>query len=158
MTIPTDDRKNELREWLRQNVLVPPRPSRITVTDIQFDWPRMRGTFVLALDGVALEQRFSVYYAMNGRIEFSPPWVHSPVRLPITVSTIELDQQTQAAVQRALDRTFPVIRAYGLHKKGKIVDANSSLKGRIIKRPAFDAQRAIIDAGNLAVEEPVSAG
>lgn len=72
-------------------------------------------------------------------------------------SLIELDQNAHEAIQRGLDRTFPLIRAFGLHKKGKIIDANSSLKSRMIKRPAFDAQRAVIDAGNLPIQKTVAA-
>ena len=50
-----DDRKAQLLGWLKENVLAPPRPSRICITDVTMEWLKMRGSFSLALDGVPLE-------------------------------------------------------------------------------------------------------
>jgi hypothetical protein len=148
-------RYEEFLEWKKQNIPSPPQPSRITVSEIAFSWPDMRGTFTLSLDGVALEDRFPLSYQMNGRVEFFPPLIHSPLCLPITVSAVELDRKTSAAVQRAVDRIFPVIRAFGRHNGGKIVGYNSSLKRRVIDRAEFEAMQAAIDSKELLVDEMV---
>jgi len=151
-----DDRKAQLLRWLKENVLTPPRPSRICITEVQMDWLQMRGSFSLTLDDVRLEDRFTLCYEMNGRIGFAPPVFHSPLCLPISFNAVELDQKTEEAIQRALDRVFPVIRGFGRHKKGKIVDLNSSLKSRVIDRASFETQRALIDAGDIYLHELVA--
>lgn len=148
-------RFEEFLEWKKQNIPSPPQPSRITVSEIAFSWPDMQGEFTLSLDGVALEDRFSLSYQMNGRVEFFPPLMHSPLGLPITVNAVELGPKTSAAVQRAIDRIFPVILAFGRHKGRKIVGFNSSLKSRVVNRPEFEAKQAAIDSGELAVDEMV---
>lgn len=150
-----NSRYEEFLEWKKQNIPSPPQPSRITVSEIAFSWPDMQGEFTLSLDGVALEDRFSLSYQMNGRVEFFPPLIHSPLGLPITVVAAELDPKTSAAVQRAIDRIFPVIRAFGRHKGGKIVGYNSSLKSRVINRAEFEAMQAAIDSGEMVVDEMV---
>jgi hypothetical protein len=47
---PVTDRLEKVREWLELNVHVPPKPKKVMLSEIAFDWGSGRGSFVLNLD------------------------------------------------------------------------------------------------------------
>lgn len=154
------ERHAQLRAWLRENVVVPKTPAEISVSDIEFDWNRMTGAFALALDGEKLEERFYLGIEITGRVRHYAPMFHSPLGVPASYAAVELDELTDAAIQRALDSIFPKVRAYGWHKDiDVIIDATTPFKDRIIDQDEFDAKRQAIESGHLRVSAPVqSAG
>jgi hypothetical protein len=55
------------------------------------------------------------------RVGFFPLLMRSPFDLPVKVVAARSDLKTSVAVQRVIDRIFPVIRTLGRHKSGKVV-------------------------------------
>lgn len=153
---PVEDRRAALRKWLMENVLVPPTPQSITISDIKFDWERGSGSFVLALDGERLMDRFNLSVEMNGKVTFGGPLFVSPMGVPATFSAVDLDRPTSQAIQKGLERIFPLYYAFGRHKHRKrLVDIWTPLHRRIVDQKDFQEKRALIDSGQCVVTEMV---
>jgi hypothetical protein len=154
------DRVAQVRAWLKENVIVPDTPSQISISDVEFDWRTMSGSFSLALDGERLEDRFYVGIEITGLVKYGPPMFHSPLGVPASYAAVELNDKTGAAVQEALESIFPRVRAYGWHKDiDLIIDAMTPFEERVIDSVEFENRRKIIEAGDLTVSRSVdSAG
>lgn len=154
------ERVAQVRAWLKENVIAPDTPSQISISDVEFDWRTMSGSFSLALDGKKLEDRFYVGIEITGRVKYGPPMFHSPLGVPASYAAVELDEKTDAAVQEALESIFPRVRAYGWHKDiDVIIDAMTPFEERVVDKVEFEKGRKIIEAGDLTVSRLVdSAG
>jgi hypothetical protein len=153
------ERKRALESWLDANVLVPSRPSQIAISDLKCDWENGRGSFLLSLDTQALEDRFDLWIAIDGKVNFGVPMFVSPMGVPASFAAIELDEDTRAAIQRALDRVFPEYFSYGRHKgRRRYIDAYTPLMRRIKDQVQFELKKTALDNQNLVVMEPVVSG
>ena len=150
------ERVAQVRAWLKENVIVPDTPSQISISDVEFDWRTMSGSFSLSLDGKKLEDRFYVGVEITGRVKYGPPMFHSPLGVPASYAAVELDDKTDAAVQEALESIFPRVRAYGWHKDiDVIIDAMTPFEERVVDKVEFDAKRQAIESDHLKVSAPV---
>lgn len=150
------DRRELVRAWLKENVLWPRTPSEISISEVEFDWDRLTGSFALSLDGQRLEERFDISIEITGRVKCNPPMFHSPLGAPASYAAVHLDQKTEAAVLRALGLLFPRLRAFGLHKDiGLIVDGLTPMDRRIIDRTDFEEKRKRIESGDTVITIPV---
>ena len=139
-----------VREWLKENVVTPATPHQVTVSDIRFDWKRLRGSFVVALDNLVFQKRFSVWMEITGKPTFSPPMFHSPLGAPASYAAIDLDEKTNKAILKALEQVFPRVRAFGWHKDlDLIIDGFSPFEERIIDPPEFERMRAALAKPDL---------
>ncbi len=156
MTFNSDSVKTHLervREWLAKNVVVPPTPKQVTVSSIRFDWKRLSGTFVLALDNLVFQERFSVWMDITGRPTFAPPMFTSPLGAPASYAAVQMNQRTENAVIAALVQAFPKVRAYGLHKDlDLIIDGFSPFEERIIDPVEFKKKCAALPKAVVTVD------
>ncbi len=156
MTFNSDSVKTHLeqvREWLAKNVVVPPTPKQVTVSSIRFDWKRLSGTFVLALDNLVFQEPFDVRMDITGRPTFTPPMFTSPLGAPASYPAIRIDQNTEKAVIAALVQAFPKVRAYGLHKDlDLIIDGFSPFEERIIDPVEFKKKCAALPKAVVTVD------
>jgi hypothetical protein len=153
------ERKRAIEAWLDANVLVPPRPSQISISDLKFDWENGRGSFLLSLDSQALEDRFDLWIAIDGKVNFGVPMFVSPMGVPASFAAIALDEDTRAAIQRALDRVFPEYFSYGRHKgRRRYIDAYTPLMRRIKDQAQFELKKTALDDRSLVIKESVVSG
>ena len=151
-----EQRLAEIRTWLDENVLVPETPMEISISEIQFEWKKMYGTFSVSLDDCKLKDRFSVSMQITGRVAFTPPMFTSPLGVPASYAAVKLSEKTELAIQRALERVFPTVRAYGWHKDiDLIIDAYTPFDRRIIDQGVFEQRRLMIEKGNTVASEKV---
>ncbi len=156
MTFNSDSVKTHLeqvREWLAKNVVVPPTPKQVTVSSIRFDWKRLSGTFVLALDNLVFQEPFDVRMDITGRPTFTPPMFTSPLGAPASYAAVQMNQKTENAVIAALVQAFPKVRAYGLHKDlDLIIDGFSPVEERIIDPVEFKKKCAALPKAVVTVD------
>jgi hypothetical protein len=153
------DRRRALKAWLDANVLVPPRPSEISISDLKFDWENGQGSFLLSLDSQELEDRFDLWIAIDGKVNFGVPMFVSPMGAPASFAAVDLDQDTQSAIQRALDRVFPEFFSYGRHKgRRRYIDAYTPLMRRIKDQAQFEVKKRALEGQSLVIKEPVMSG
>lgn len=151
-----EQRLAEVRAWLHENVLVPETPLEVSISEIRFDWQKMYGSFSVSLDGRKLVERFSVSMQITGRVAFAPPMFTSPLGVPASYAAVDLCERTESAIQRALERVFPGIRAYGWHKDiNLIIDACTPFERRILDQAEFDQKLLVIQEGNFVASERV---
>ncbi len=156
MTSNSDSVKTHLeqvREWLAKNVVVPPTPKQVTVSSIRFDWKRLSGTFVLALDNLVFQEPFDVRMDITGRPTITPPMFTSPLGAPASYAAVQMNQKTENAVIAALVQAFPKVRAYGLHKDlDLIIDGFSPFEERIIDPVEFKKKCAALPKAVVTVD------
>lgn len=147
-----------VREWLSENVVTPATPRQVTVSDIRFDWKRLSGSFLVALDNLVFQERFSVWMEITGKPTFSPPMFHSPLGAPASYAAIDLDERTSKAILRALEQVFPRVRAFGWHKDlDLIIDGFSPFEERIIDLSEFERMREALAKPGLVSAVEVDA-
>ena len=156
MEEPVTDHLEKVREWLELNVHVPPKPKKVTLSEITFDWNSGRGSFVLNLDEHPVKDPFRIYVEMNGQMAFIPPLYVSPLGAPASYAAIKLDEATEQAIKSALGRVFPKLLAYGRHKgREAYIDALTPLGDRVVDVQEFNEKRALIESGALTMTENV---
>jgi hypothetical protein len=153
---PPATRLEIVRVWLEDNVFIPPRPQEITISDIQFDWKRLSGSFRLAVDNCAIKDLFDVWIEIDGKPRFCPPMFCSPLGAPASYAAVQLDSATNAAIIRALDSVLPRLRGYGLYKElGLEIWGNSPLEDRIMDQAQFLRMKAKIDSNESLIRKCV---
>jgi hypothetical protein len=111
------------------------------------------------LDSQALEDRFDLWIAIDGKVNFGVPMFVSPMCVPASFAAIELDEDTRAAIQRALDRVFPEYFSYGRHKgRRRHIDAYTPLMRRIKDQAQFELKKTALDDRSLVIKESVVSG
>jgi hypothetical protein len=149
-------RKDRLEKWLEKNVLVPPRPEKITISNLQFNWDSLAGTFQLSLDNVVIKEPLDLRVCINGKIVITPPMFHSPLGVPCSYATLVLDEATVQAITQTLQAVFPQIRAFGWHKElDLIIDGFSPFEERIVDLDDFNNKVAALAAKGLTLTATV---
>ena len=143
---------NRIIEWLDENVIVPPQPKTVSVSNIQFDWTSLSGKLSVSLDGVMLADQFRVSVEIDGRARVRPPMFHSPLGVPASYAAINLDDKTEASIQRLIENIFPKMRAFGWHKDiSCMVDCWTAPAVRIIDLADFEKKKQEIERSDLVV-------
>ena len=155
MEEPVDNHLEKVHGWLALNVLVPPKPKKVPLLEITFDWNSGRGSFVLKLDEQVVKDPFRIHLEMNGQMAFTPPLYISPLGAPASYAAIKLDEATEQAIKRALSRVFPKFLAYGRHEgRDAYIDALTPLGDRVVDHEEFVEKRTAIEAG-VSIDEAV---
>jgi len=153
---PVDNHLEKVRAWLELNVHVPPKPKKVTLSEITFDWNSGRGSFVLNLDEHPVKDPFRIYVEMNGQMAYTPPLYVSPLDAPASYAAINLDEATEQAIKRVLRHVFPKLLAYGRHKgREAYIDVFTPLGDRVVDAEDFNEKRALIESGALTMTENV---
>ena len=156
MEEPVDNHLEKVRAWLELNVHVPPKPKKVTLSEITFDWNSGRGSFVLNLDEHPVKDLFRIYVEMNGQMAYTPPLYVSPLDAPASYAAINLDEATEQAIKRVLRHVFPKLLAYGRHKgREAYIDVFTPLGDRVVDAEEFNEKRALIESGALTMTENV---
>lgn len=155
-TPPPASRLELVKVWLEDNVFVPPTPRNITISDIRFDWRNLHGSFRLALDNCLIKDAFDVAIDIAGNVKFAPPMYHSPLGAPASYAAVELNLATSSAVIRALERVFPKLRGFGLHKDiGIEIWADSPVEDRIPDLTEFHHCQQLLSRPGFSVNERI---
>lgn len=150
------DHVQAVRDWLAINVLRPPQPKEISISDVQFDWHDMKGSFILSLDDKAIEDRFVLMLQMNGKMDYGEPIFHSPLGAPASYAAVELTQSTAEALSQALIQIFPTVRAFGWHTDLQLlIDQRTPLSRRICDQEDFDRKKAAIQSHQFSFKAAV---
>jgi hypothetical protein len=153
---PPANRLELVRVWLEDNVVVPPTPSEITISEIDFDWEHLRGSFRLTLGNLVLKDRFDLSIDIAGQIQYCPAMFHSPLGAPASYPAVALDRATSTAISKVLDSVFPRLRGYGLYKDlGLEIYGDSPLDDRIIDRAQFTEMTRRLHARGFQVRTKV---
>jgi hypothetical protein len=107
-------KKNDIAEWIHENVRSYPEPAAITLSNFEVDWKDLTGSFRLSLDNELLDKRFGFAPDSEGSPVFSTPLIHSPLTYPSTMSTVNLTEGTRDAINNALQRSVPRVKSLGL--------------------------------------------
>jgi hypothetical protein len=152
---PVDNHLEKVRAWLELNVHIPPKPKKVTLSEIAFDWDSGTGSFALNLDEHPVKDPFRIYVEMNGQMAFIPPLYVSPLGAPASYAAIKLDEATEQTIKRALSRVFPKFLAYGRHKgRDAYIDALTPLGDRVVNDEEFVEKKSLLKAG-ATVDEAV---
>lgn len=118
-----DDKSAQVRKFLKEHVVAHSTPSEICISQIQVAWsePGISGTFVLALDQIALKEPLRFSIGQNGKPDIYLPMFHSPCGVPCSYAAIELTKQTTQAMRKLFASFFLNIKpCNGLNGPGAI--------------------------------------
>ena len=128
-----NERIKNLQKWLDENVIVPPEPKSILISQIEVNWDEFSGSFSLILDSVEMKERFKFRVEIDGKYRISPPFYHSPLGVPATYAQIELSDESNYRIESMLNDFFPKMKPLGLDKaSGKMICGNTPIKERVI--------------------------
>ena len=61
MAIDEEDRRQQLEEWLEENVLRIPEPEEVTLYSFEMNWRAWSGNFRVKFDDLELEDTFGLW-------------------------------------------------------------------------------------------------
>ncbi len=139
------DHLEQLSDWLEKNVIKHPTPSIVGLSGFDIDWSRMSGHFSLALDDLLVPAVFGLSLGQNGWVQHHPPMFCSPLGAPASYSAIDLTDQTNAAIAKALKLIFPRLKPLGLDSEsGKLIIGRTPLQDRISNTTEFEEAKSKI--------------
>lgn len=127
------ERLEKLHDFLRDNVISPSTPKVIILSDFEFNFKDLKGSFKLKLDLDVMKGRFRFGVQIDGRYEISPPFHISPLGVPCSFPKIELTDETYERVEKLINDFFPKIKPLGIDKgSGLMIDRNNPMIDRVI--------------------------
>lgn len=118
----TEEEPHRIEAWLEANVRTYPTPESVTLSGFDVDIEEYQGSFDVTLDENTIPDRFSFGLAANGMPELFLPIVSSPLGVPASYATVELTDETLAAIKQLLASTLPRMRPFGLNREtGELV-------------------------------------
>lgn len=127
-----NQRARELEEWLANHVATLADPLDLTLFDFNVDWTSWKGSFRVKLDDTALKERFWWQMAITGLPSFSVPLFTSPLGVPASFAAIEMSDALHAAIQRALEETFPKLSPLGRNRQTSVeITYQSPIESRL---------------------------
>ena len=139
------DHLEQLSDWLEKNVIKHPTPSIVGLSGFDIDWSRMSGHFNLALDDLPVPAVFGLSLGQNGWVQHHPPMLCSPLGAPASYGAIDLTDQTNAAIAKALKLIFPRLKPLGLDSEsGKLIIGRTPLQDRIFNSLEFEEAKSKI--------------
>ncbi len=137
--------QNQVSNWLDQNITSHSTPMAIALTDFDVDWDRMTGYFYLILDGVRIQDAFSLSLGQNGLMQHNPPLFCSPLGAPASYAAVDLTDETNAAIAKALKLIFPRLKPLGLDSEsGRLIIGRTPLQDRIFNPLEFEEAKSTI--------------
>lgn len=144
MSEPKDHLK-QVSNWLDHNVIQYPTPSIVALSDFDVNWDTMSGYFYLTLDALRVPTAFSLSLGQNGWMQYHPPMFCSPLGAPASYGAVDLTDQTNAAIAKALKLIFPKLMPLGLDSEsGKLIIGRTPLQDRIIDPLEFEEVKSQI--------------
>ena len=137
-------RYEELRVWLKDNVLVVPEPSEVTLHHFIIDWADWSGKFSVTFDNLVFKEPLTFGVGTNGYVGFSIPAFTSPLGAPASFAMLKITDETSQAIQTALRSMFPRLKPLGRNRETGIEIAYSSpLEARISAEDVRRTKKAV---------------
>ena len=135
MAIDEEDRRQQLEEWLEENVLKIPEPEEVTLYSFEMNWRAWSGNFRVKFDDLELEDTFGLGMEITGYPKFSLPMFISPLGVPASFGAVAITPNTEKAINAGLRRTFPRFKPLGINRKTGIeIVYHSPIEMRISRR------------------------
>ncbi len=142
-------KERDLEGWLESNVTHYPKPKNVTLSEFEVDWVELSGRFVLALDSLRIEPKIRFSLDLNGRMRFWMPMHHSPMGVPASYPAFEISQETQDAINQALNNVFGYCRPFGLNKDtGRLITSDTPTLDRLLPGNPIHSIKARLNSGN----------
>jgi hypothetical protein len=142
----------KVHQWVAENVQKFSTPKTLIINQIEFDWKDFCGSFALTLDQTAIKERFSISLGIDGRYTFSGPLFVSPLGAPASFGAIELSDETEIAITKALNQFFPKMLAFGLHPDTqKSIDRSTPIQERVLDHQAIERCQKQITSGTAQI-------
>lgn len=139
------DHLGQVLDWLDTNVIKHPTPSIVTLSDFNIDWGGMSGCFSLSLDNLVVPAAFTLSLGQNGWMQHHPPLFCSPLGAPASYAAVDLTDESNAAIGKALKLIFPRLKPLGLDSEsGKLIVGRTPLQDRIFNRLEFEEAKSKI--------------
>ena len=130
-----NEKIEKLRNWLRGHVVSPSTPKVVVLSNIDFDWKELSGSFNLTLDNLRLISGFRFSVDISGKYQISPPMYVSPMGVPASYPSIELTEETTNEITKLINDFFPKVKPLGIDKEtGVFIDRNVPMSDRVVDR------------------------
>ena len=130
-----NEKIEKLRNWLRGHVVSPSTPKVVVLSNIDFDWKELSGSFNLTLDNLRLISGFRFSVDISGKYQISPPLYVSPMGVPASYPSIELTEETTNEITKLINDFFPKVKPLGIDKEtGVFIDRNVPMSDRVVDR------------------------
>lgn len=121
-----------VQEWLKDNVLVVPEPSEVTLHHFLVNWADWSGKFSVTFDNLMFKEPLTFGAGTNGYVGFSLPAFTSPLGAPASFAMLKITDETSQAIQTALRSMFPRLKPLGRNRETGIeITYSSPLEARI---------------------------
>lgn len=130
-----NEKIEKLRNWLRGHVVSPSTPKVVVLSNIDFDWKELSGSFNVTLDNLRLISGFRFSVDISGKYQISPPLYVSPMGVPASYPSIELTEETTNEITKLINDFFPKVKPLGIDKEtGVFIDRNVPMSDRVVDR------------------------
>ena len=130
-----NEKIEKLRNWLRGHVVSPSTPKVVVLSNIDFDWKELSGSFNVTLDNLRLISGFKFSVDISGKYQISPPLYVSPMGVPASYPSIELTEETTNEITKLINDFFPKVKPLGIDKEtGVFIDRNVPMSDRVVDR------------------------
>ena len=130
-----NEKIEKLRNWLRGHVVSPSTPKVVVLSNIDFDWKELSGSFNVTLDNLRLISGFRFSVDISGKYQISPPMYVSPMGVPASYPSIELTEETTNEITKLINDFFPKVKPLGIDKEtGVFIDRNVPMSDRVVDR------------------------
>ena len=130
-----NEKIEKLRNWLRGHVVSPSTPKVVVLSNIDFDWKGLSGSFNVTLDNLRLISGFKFSVDISGKYQISPPLYVSPMGVPASYPSIELTEETTNEITKLINDFFPKVKPLGIDKEtGVFIDRNVPMSDRVVDR------------------------
>ena len=130
-----NEKIEKLRNWLRVHVVSPSTPKVVVLSNIDFDWKGLSGSFNVTLDNLRLISGFRFSVDISGKYQISPPMYVSPMGVPASYPSIELTEETTNEITKLINDFFPKVKPLGIDKEtGVFIDRNVPMSDRVVDR------------------------
>ena len=145
-------RKEELCDWLKDNIKAYEAVKTIQLHDFVVDWEELDGEFSVTIDGETVEDKFSLCLTGTGRVAYGVPIFHSPLGTVASYAAIELSEEIRKRISQVLDSIFPKFRAYGIHNDiNHFVTQSTPLNVRTYDDELFNRCKHMVDAPGFSL-------
>jgi hypothetical protein len=125
-------RYEELSVWLKDNVLVVPEASVVTLHHFVVDWADWSGKFSVTFGNLVFTEPLTFGAGTIGYVGFSLPAFTSPLGTPASFAMLEITDEKSLAIQTALRSMFPRLKPLGRNRETGIeITYSSPLEARI---------------------------
>lgn len=150
--------RQEIQQWLEDNVQSYSTPQRVTLKQFDVNWQELSGVFSVELDGLQLPTKFRFQLEASGKTSVRLPMIHSPMGAPASYRAVEITEATEAAIAKALHQTIPRIRGCGVDPKtGQQIAFHTPVSERIVDQSLFLAAQRELGLPTFSVSVLINA-